>query len=239
MSDFKYKFVINYIYELIENNLLKTDQKLPTERSLAKELGVSKTTVNYAINKLIEERVLYKIKNKGTYLRSDSMSNQLVIGRDKPDAFTSNIKSIGHNTESQILSFKVLWEEINLAKIFDDKYNDFYQLIRLRIVNGEPFSIEESYFPFEVFTDANRIDFTKNSLYQYMGDRGNIPVKFSKEVEIIHNPEVNETLHIHQSELIYKNISYGYNQDNSLIEYSRSYTSTQLISFNFKYENSN
>lgn len=70
MSDTpKYIVVENYIKEAIKTKELV--DKLPGERSLAKQLGFSYMTIRKAIENLVAEEVLYKIPTKGTYVNKD------------------------------------------------------------------------------------------------------------------------------------------------------------------------
>ena len=70
MSDTpKYILVENYIKEAVKTKALV--DKLPGERSLAKELGYSYMTIRKAIENLVDQGVLYKVPTKGTYVNKD------------------------------------------------------------------------------------------------------------------------------------------------------------------------
>ncbi|MGK0271474.1 MAG: DNA-binding LacI/PurR family transcriptional regulator [Cocleimonas sp.] len=65
----KYLIVENHIKKQIKNKSLI--DKLPGERSLAKELGFSYMTIRKAIENLVNEEILYKIPTKGTYVNQN------------------------------------------------------------------------------------------------------------------------------------------------------------------------
>ena len=69
----KYILVEDYIKKAIKQRSI-TD-KLPGERSLAKELGFSYMTIRKAINNLVTAGVLYKVPTKGTYV-ADPATNK-------------------------------------------------------------------------------------------------------------------------------------------------------------------
>ncbi|MDJ0832115.1 MAG: GntR family transcriptional regulator [Gammaproteobacteria bacterium] len=69
----KYLLVEEHIKKSIKNKTI-TD-KLPGERTLAKELGFSYMTIRKAIDNLVAQGVLYKIPTKGTFL-ADRRSRQ-------------------------------------------------------------------------------------------------------------------------------------------------------------------
>ena len=62
----KYILVENRIKQAIKQREI-TD-KLPGERVLAKEFGVSYMTIRKAVENLVRQSVLYKIPAKGTYV---------------------------------------------------------------------------------------------------------------------------------------------------------------------------
>lgn len=75
MSDTpKYILVENYIKKSIQSKTLI--DKLPGERSLAKELGFSYMTIRKAIENLVDQGVLYKIPTKGTYVNKDGSNKK-------------------------------------------------------------------------------------------------------------------------------------------------------------------
>ena len=94
MSDLpKYIIVENYIKKEIKNKTLV--DKLPGERSLAKELGFSYMTIRKAIENLVTEEVLYKVPTKGTYVNKDKGKKKktLTIGYFLDGSIKSGISS--------------------------------------------------------------------------------------------------------------------------------------------------
>lgn len=66
----KYKIVEQEIKQAIKEERI-TD-KLPGERTLASEFGFSYMTVRKAVNNLVNQGVLYKIPNKGAFVKHES-----------------------------------------------------------------------------------------------------------------------------------------------------------------------
>ncbi len=62
----KYLYIKNKIKEDVECGIIV--DKLPGERVLAKEFGVSYMTIRKAIEGLVEEGILSKVATKGTYV---------------------------------------------------------------------------------------------------------------------------------------------------------------------------
>jgi DNA-binding LacI/PurR family transcriptional regulator len=85
----KYLLVENHIKKAIKQR--KIIDKLPGERGLAKELGISYMTIRKAIDNLVNEGVLYKIPTKGTYVAD-------------PKAQKKKTKTIGYFLDSSIVA---------------------------------------------------------------------------------------------------------------------------------------
>ena len=94
MSDIpKYLMVENHIKEQIKNKALV--DRLPGERSLAKELGFSYMTIRKAIENLVQDEILYKVPTKGTYVNKDKGKKKktLTIGYFLDSSIKSGISS--------------------------------------------------------------------------------------------------------------------------------------------------
>ena len=68
MGNFLYTAAKEKIISLIENNQIKGNQRLPSERILAQKLGFSRMTIKKAITSLVEDHVLTRRPGDGTYL---------------------------------------------------------------------------------------------------------------------------------------------------------------------------
>ena len=69
---------------------MQIDEALPSEMKLAEHFGVSRTTVRLALNDLLNEGLLYRVKGSGTYKQAADM---LVPGTEIL-GFTSQLKKL-------------------------------------------------------------------------------------------------------------------------------------------------
>ena len=58
---YKYKQIENYIYDGIRNSQFAVDSLLPTQEELCRQFDVSRTTVNRALNELVDCGIVEKI----------------------------------------------------------------------------------------------------------------------------------------------------------------------------------
>lgn len=65
-----YEQLIKRITELIINGSLTENEKLPTVREVAKELGINPNTVQKAYQLLEQQGFIYSMQGKGSYISS-------------------------------------------------------------------------------------------------------------------------------------------------------------------------
>ncbi len=81
------------ILEYIRNSNLPVDNALPTEAKLMEMLSVSRHTVREALALLEQERIVYRVQGKGTFLKRKPL--QIEHGLEKLASMTDLIKSCG------------------------------------------------------------------------------------------------------------------------------------------------
>ena len=63
-----YEQLVEKFKELIIKGILTEDEKLPSVRSLSKEIGVNPNTIQKAYRELERQEYIYSIKGKGSYV---------------------------------------------------------------------------------------------------------------------------------------------------------------------------
>ena len=85
----------------IDVGIWKIGQRLPSERDLADEFGVSRMTLRQAITLLVEEGVLTRKVGSGTYVASTRVQEKM----RGTTSFTEIIQLQGKTPSSQLLSY--------------------------------------------------------------------------------------------------------------------------------------
>ena len=104
-----YEQIRSQIEKFIKNGILKPDDKLPSVRSLAVELGINPNTVMKAYQELEKNGYIYTLNKKGVFVsRNDKKSD-----RDREDAFMmiSTLKDEGFTKEDLEEILKEVYEE--------------------------------------------------------------------------------------------------------------------------------
>lgn len=82
------------IIDYIKNENLQPDSLLPSEVQLMEMLGVSRYTVREALALLEQDKILYKIHGKGTYI--NKVPTHIESGLEKLESITEIIESFGY-----------------------------------------------------------------------------------------------------------------------------------------------
>ena len=71
----KYMHIVEQIKENIAKGILVPQDLLPSENELMAEFGVSSITVRKAMETMVQQGIVYRVKGKGTYV-ADPQSGQ-------------------------------------------------------------------------------------------------------------------------------------------------------------------
>ena len=164
-----------YLRSQVDDGVLKPGDAVPSERELCARHGISRMTVSKAISTLVNAGVLYREQGKGTFVALPKPS----CGFSQLTGFTENMEKAGLPHETRLLSFeeesasRQLQETLQLSP----ENVSIFNILRLRFVEGEPFSLEQVWLPVERAPglDAARLD--GQSLYALL--RGDYEVRLS------------------------------------------------------------
>jgi GntR family transcriptional regulator len=172
------------LQEMIENEVLKPGESIPTERELCEIQGISRMTVNKAIMSLVNEGLIYREQGKGTFVSVEKVNHE--ISRLK--GFTEQMKENGVVSKTKILSFKVIeatkQHRVELKMPKDE--NKVIEIKRLRFSDEQPVAIETAWIPYYLFNDMTRDMIEDKSLYAILREKyGYHPYKAKQTIEPI------------------------------------------------------
>lgn len=156
------------IKKAINDGLLKNKDQLPTEESLCHVFNVSRPVVRQAYNELIEEGLILRHQGKGTYVNKTVQYTNLMYRMH----FNEELEKRGIKPESRLLMLDVVdRSEIPDTAKFDESYQSFFLVKRLRSGDHVPLFFDNSYFPTALFPDIISSDFCVDSYHQYIQQR--------------------------------------------------------------------
>lgn len=171
---------------LINKGELTPGDMLPSEREYGERYGISRMTVRQAITNLVNERILYRVKGKGTFVMEQKLEQNL----QGLTSFTEDMKARGLKAGVKLLSFNLVPAENKVAEQLDVKENDLvYEIKRIRLAEDIPMALEKVYLSKNRIQGLNE-EIIKGSLYNFIEDQ--LQLKIANAVQIIEATSAND-----------------------------------------------
>lgn len=163
----KYESISLEVRQRIINREYPIDQPIPDEISLAKEFGCSRMTMKRALDLLVVEGLLYRKRGHGTFIVQSAINKSKVNVASHQSLGLSNLLK-DENITSKVIKFEVQFpkEEVAMHLAIDEK-TPVYYIIRLRLVDGEPYVMEKTYMPTTLIPGI-KDEVLQGSVYRYI-----------------------------------------------------------------------
>jgi GntR family transcriptional regulator len=174
-----YHRVYREISKEIERGALQPGDRLPSERWLGDELGVSRATVRRAIEELAADG-LVEGRGRASFVTGDALA-------EPPNTLMSLSelgRSRGLRPGARVLSAGVRAATIDEAEAMAIAPGaDLFELERVRMLDGVPISLDHNRVPLRLAPGLTDLDFTTASLYEALADNGHAPAQANYELE--------------------------------------------------------
>jgi GntR family transcriptional regulator len=179
-----YRGIARNLAERIESGALSSGSRVPSERELASEYGVSLMTARAAVNLLGQRGLVERRARSGTFVarRKIELNLSAVAG------LSARLLRRGVTPGAEVIEARTVAAdelEIVASKALGIGRDDdpVHVVVRRRTGNGEPLALEESYFPSRYCPDLLERDLT-GSIYELLRDGyGLEPTRLRQEVE--------------------------------------------------------
>lgn len=152
------------IKQLIESGQLKPGDALPSEREYSEQFGISRMTVRQAIINLVNERFLYRVRGKGTFVMEQKFEQNL----QGLTSFTEDMKARGMEASSKLINFEIIPADAKLASALNiQEHGPVYKIKRIRLAENIPMALERTYISANLVQGLTS-EIVKNSLYYYV-----------------------------------------------------------------------
>jgi GntR family transcriptional regulator len=154
---------------LITSGEWKPDTRLPSERDLSSQIGVSRATLRQAIQLLLEDGLLYSIHGKGNFVAKPKIE---IDTRDLI-SFTYSMSQRGIQPSASVLDLSRIPASRKVAQALEvEVAHQVYRVHRVRFANALPLAIELSYFPCDRCPGLEDVDLTKVSIRHLFEEKG-------------------------------------------------------------------
>ncbi len=175
-----YVQIARLILEQASGGELERGARLPSERVLCAELGVSRVTLRKALATLVEEGVVESSQGRGWFVATG------VLG-EPPNAlrsFSETARIRGLEPSARVLAARRREATINEAEVFAVAPGSaLFELRRIRCLDGLPVASDESRLPLALAPHLEAVDFSTASLYAELEQAGVVPVRAEYALE--------------------------------------------------------
>lgn len=162
----KYEQIAEEIRKRIRDGIYQTKTAIPDQNTLAKEFGVSRMTIKKSLDGLSMAGLIYTRRGDGTYVLGDI---PLKIDTNSPaQKHTGLTAELGSRLSSQVIQFTTIMPTEELMEHLKINHDEpVLNIIRLRLVNKEPYVLEHTYMPKKLMPNLNN-RVLKHSIYNYL-----------------------------------------------------------------------
>lgn len=205
--------------EEIDRGVWKIGERLPSERDLADEFGVSRMTLRQSITLLVEEGILQRKVGSGTYVASTRVQEKM----RGTMSFTEIIRLQGKTPSSKLLSYvrtRPSEKERNQLHLTEEEY--VIRMERVRYADNLPVVYEVASIPEHLIHNIKKSDVT-NHFFQTLTEHG---YRIGKSHQTIYarlaSEKVAKYLDINKNQAILALRQVSYLEDGQPFEYVKS-----------------
>jgi GntR family transcriptional regulator len=212
----------------IQANNFKEDEPILTEMELSKIFGISRPTIRQAINDLVNEGYLYRLKGKGTFVAKSKINQEFI---QMIDSFNAEIYKKGLIPRTKVLQQSIILSNEEISKSLQIEINEKVTVLkRLRYADKKqdskladsPLLVVTTYIPYYLCKDIEKIDFEKESLYKTLDNRKLKVERVRRTFEARKaNLDAAKLLQIKEGDPVLYFETIGFLENNTPIEYSK------------------
>lgn len=167
-----YRVLFKRITQMIKEQELSPGDKLPTERELMDEFGVSRATVVRAMTELENSSVVKRIQGKGTFVSGEKLNLHL----PGLTGFSEDLIMSSGQPRTKVVSYEI-GSEMRESKYFSEEDRELIYIVRLRLSGEDPIGINYNYVPYIIaktigFLPENIDANPSTSLYRLLDEYG-------------------------------------------------------------------
>jgi GntR family transcriptional regulator len=194
--------------------------QVPGEMELCNLFSVSRTVIRQALDDLMHEGLIRKVKGKGTFIAEPKINQGLV---QELTGFYQDMTRRGRKPHTQVLAHELIPARSTAAKYLQINPGDpVIHINRLRFVDSQPVVVVRTYIPQALCPELLDINLTNRSLYAFLESKGLIIVKSYRSVEaVLSDEQESELLGIPKGSPLLQLHSVSYLENGMPLEYYR------------------
>lgn len=172
-----YQIVLDVQAKITSGELLP-GQRLPSERELMEDNGVSRTTVRKALKELAERGITEHRGKRGHFICQPSIPKEEVQNISLFDAATQT----GREASSKVLSAEITESTVDDAALLGiSPGSPVIKIKRLRFVDESPYGVGTLLLPGDLFAGFNPLAVERSSVLRIMREQYHIDIAYSSQ----------------------------------------------------------
>lgn len=159
-----YLQVVDLLVAQMRGGELLPGTRVPSEREMAEDLDISRTTARLAVDQLVRLGAVYREQGRGTFVAEPRMRNVRGFA-----SFSGDVRSRGGEPGSEILHFSLVdpIPEVS-SRLRLDSGEQALELIRIRTADGNPVALQHHFLPAHIVPGLDTVDMTDQSLFEIL-----------------------------------------------------------------------
>ena len=208
------------IAEIIKSEILylSPHDVIPTERQMAERFGVSRVTIQKALEILEANAIIYRRRVAGSFVSPPRNSRQLQLR-----SFSEEMALRGVQISTKVLNVDSSRASQGTIEPWATISKPAYRIERLRSVSSTPLALETTYISYRVAPGIENLDLT-GSLYKLLEDDFSIEIASADErvSPVLSDKKTSKLLRIEVGTPVLEVIRTGFSDHGDLIESTKS-----------------
>jgi DNA-binding GntR family transcriptional regulator len=148
---------------------LEPDEPLPSDAALCEEFGVSRMTARNAVQRLVQEGLVYRVSGRGTFVaagRANRTATHIL-------SFSDEMRRRGRSPLSQVVERRRRRASADEERRLGTA--DVFVLRRVRLADEQPVALETAVFPASRVGDLLEGDVERDSVFATLVEAGIVP----------------------------------------------------------------
>ena len=217
---------------VIEHKMLAHGKSLPSERTIAEALGISRVTVRKTIERLEQFGYCEKRRGAGTFVlgqKSFEHSHKTPLSICSLYGFSEDMQRRGFKPKSIFIDKKTSMPNAEEVFALHLTNESVVRLTRVRLADNAPIAIEVCCIPCSIISNETLIE---DSVYQAMQQAGHKPYRATQRISAcsLNNEQAN-LLEVEPNAPALFIRRVAYDTDNNPLEYTKTYYRADRFDF--------
>lgn len=217
----KYVQVYNALKKQIESGEYAIGEALPAEAVLQEKFRASRDTVRKSLGMLENQGYIQKGRGRAAVVVERGAYNF-------PFAEILSFKELNahlsRQTETEVENLEILSDRETIENLFeDDEEREVYDLLRVRLIEGERVIVDHDYFKRSVVKNLP-LRACRDSVYAYLENELGLEIGYATKEIVVEDATEDDKRYLDMKEygLVVVVRSYTYTKDNQLFQYTES-----------------